>query len=342
MMPISQVAAFLRPRIVELAEHFRGQRNKKMSGRSEVRWGSKGSFAVFLAGKNAGRWRDFETGEGGDALDLIRVELNLPSEREAADWARAEYGLEGHSDGHTRHDPIPELPPFPEPDHDPGVDKRALAMALLDECKPIDGAPAALYLRNRGLTVPLPPTLLYHPSLKHPSGHRGPALVGMIQNADDDATGIWRIWVTEDGRKAAVTPNKMGLGIAAGGSVRLGPVGPEIHVAEGIESALAASELMFGVVPVWAALSTSGMIGLKVPPMVRRVVFWPDHDKPTTDKATGLPKLNPDGSKRRPGMDAVRRAIDNLQANGVEAAIYPRHFPGDPLDFLLERKRRIA
>jgi phage/plasmid primase-like uncharacterized protein len=47
-------------------------------------------------------------------------------------------------------------------------------------------------------------------------------------------------------------------------------------IAEGIETALSGTEATG--LPAWAALSTSGLIALPLPPSVRRVVILADHD----------------------------------------------------------------
>lgn len=54
---------------------------------------SVGSFCVTMRGEKAGKWRDYATGEHGDILDLIRLNLNC-SLADAIKEARAFLGLE--------------------------------------------------------------------------------------------------------------------------------------------------------------------------------------------------------------------------------------------------------
>jgi hypothetical protein len=58
---------------------------------------------------------------------------------------------------------------------------------LWSSCKPICADdPAGSYLRARGCALPHPDgDLRWHPALKHPSGHMGPALVGLITDVRD-------------------------------------------------------------------------------------------------------------------------------------------------------------
>ncbi len=69
------------------------------------------------------------------------------------------------------------------------------------------------------------------------------------------------------------------LGRCVGGAVRLGPAGPRLAIAEGLETALSVAQACPDL-SVWAALSTSGMRGLILPPEVREVTFCCDGDIP--------------------------------------------------------------
>lgn len=68
------------------------------------------------------------------------------------------------------------------------------------------------------------------------------------------------------------------LGPYRGGAVRLAPLAEWLMVGEGIETCLAAMQAVrFGA---WAALSTSGLRTLELPPNVRDVTILADGDKP--------------------------------------------------------------
>lgn len=60
-------------------------------------------------------------------------------------------------------------------------------------------------------------------------------------------------------------PGKMMLGACAGGAVRLAAVGDELAVGEGIETCL--SFMQATGIPTWAALSTSGVRAIVLPPL---------------------------------------------------------------------------
>ena len=95
--------------------------------------------------------------------------------------------------------------------------------------------------------------------------------------------GIWRIWTADDGRgKASVESAKKGLGVAKGGAVRIGGIAPLIGIAEGIETALAARQLIYEecgqLIPVWAALSAVGLRNIELPSQVHAVKIFTDND----------------------------------------------------------------
>jgi hypothetical protein len=140
------------------------------------------------------------------------------------------------------------------------------------------GTLVEVYLALRNIFRPLPASLRFHPSLKHPSGSRWPAMVALVT---DGATGkpvaIHRTYLAHDGRgKAPVEPQKMMLGPTRGGAVRLADPGETLAIGEGLESCLSAMQATG--IPTWAALSTSGMHALDLPPAVRDVILLADGD----------------------------------------------------------------
>lgn len=167
-----------------------------------------------------------------------------------------------------------------EADERAAREKRAKQAATLwNEAQPIADTLAANYLRNRAITCPLPQTLRFHPEAWHgPTAKRYPAMVALVEGGGGFA--VHRTYLLPDGSgKAAIAPDKMMLGAVAGGAVRLtdGPGG--IVVAEGIETAFSlACGLLRGPARIWAALSTSGMQSLRLPPSPERLTIAPDGD----------------------------------------------------------------
>jgi DNA primase len=70
----------------------------------------------------------------------------------------------------------------------------------------------------------------------------------------------------------------MMLGPCRGGAVRLGEPGAVLMVGEGIETCLAAMQATGNA--AWAALSTSGLRSLDLPPAFRDLIVLADGDEP--------------------------------------------------------------
>ena len=168
--------------------------------------------------------------------------------------------------------------------------KAEQAKRLWQEAQPIAGTLAETYLRGRGITDPLPLTLRFHPEAWHgPTARRYPAMVAAVQGAALPA--VHRTYLRADGMgKASLDGgDKLMLGGTQGGAVRLSD-GPErLVVAEGIETGLSLScGLLGGPATVWAALSTSGIRGLHLPPQAGRLTIAPDGDAPGREAANAL------------------------------------------------------
>jgi hypothetical protein len=137
---------------------------------------------------------------------------------------------------------------------------------------------AETYLRNRGITIELPPSLRYHARMKHTdTGLMLPCMVGAVQGPDRQIIGLHRTYLRADGMgKAGVSnPRKM-LGTVRGGAVRLAKPDFEVAIAEGIETAL--SYMQITGTPTWAALSSSGLMAVEVPDDLMLVTIVVDAD----------------------------------------------------------------
>ena len=132
-------------------------------------------------------------------------------------------------------------------------------------------------MRGRGITIPIPATVRYHPSLKHADTALDmPCLVAAVCDVNRKITGIQRIFLTLDGRKAPLNRPKMALGPLRGSAVRLTPTTDRVWLTEGVEDGLAVMQMMGE--PVWAVLGTSGFKNVEIPENIKRVILAPDGD----------------------------------------------------------------
>ncbi len=162
----------------------------------------------------------------------------------------------------------------------------ALARDMVAESLPPGGTVVETYLREaRGVlgTAPMPPAIRYLPMASPyawhpPSGARRPVMLAVVEHEDHGVVGVHRTWLALDGSaKASIDPVRMSTGLIRGGAVRLAPAANELLIAEGIETALAG--LQATTMPAWAALSTSGLVALVLPPSVCAVVILADNDE---------------------------------------------------------------
>jgi putative DNA primase/helicase len=162
---------------------------------------------------------------------------------------------------------------------EPDNRKRAeYAVGIWREARPAPGTIVERYLKMRGISIAVPASLRFHPALKHPSGLFLSAMVAAVQADNGRIVGVHRTYMARaGGAKANVEPKKLMLGPCGGGAVRFGKAVPVIAVAEGVETALSIAQAIPGL-SVWAALSTSGLKTIRLPPEVREILIGADND----------------------------------------------------------------
>lgn len=148
------------------------------------------------------------------------------------------------------------------------------ARALWGRSKPITGTKGEAYLRGRGITCLLPPSLRWASDVHHgPSGRWLSAMVAEVSTG-----AVHRTFFEKTGARITGSA-KMMLGPCAGGAVALADgLGPLV-VCEGIETGLSlASGLLGEPATVWAALSAPGMKALRLPERPGRLIVAMDGD----------------------------------------------------------------
>lgn len=144
--------------------------------------------------------------------------------------------------------------------------------------------PAGGYLHARGCRLPhADGDLRWHPALKHPCGHVGPALVALVTDAVNNVPiSLHRTWIMGDGSgsKAQVDKPRLLLGghRKAGGVIRLWPdcaVTMGLGLAEGIETALS---LARAFTPAWATIDAGNLAAFPVLDGIESITIAVDHD----------------------------------------------------------------
>jgi putative DNA primase/helicase len=159
--------------------------------------------------------------------------------------------------------------------HNDNFRRIAAAQRIWDAARDGRGSPVADYFIGRSITIAPPPSLRYAPCLRRPDGTYGPAMVARVDDVDGRLIGVHRTWL--DPARQWYRRDRASLGPIGGGAVRLAAAAETLMVSEGIETAMAAMQAT--AMPSWAALSTSGLAALILPPIVGTIIILADHDR---------------------------------------------------------------
>jgi len=148
-----------------------------------------------------------------------------------------------------------------------------------------DAVPARRYFKSRKLGQVMMPLddIGYLPALEYRNADSKvigtyPALIAIVRNVEGKTVTVHRTWLSPDGNgKAPVdSPRKQfssaGDKPVTGSAIRLDKeFAPVLHVAEGLETALAVRAIVDGTAPVYSTLN-------KGPESVQCVAVWADRD----------------------------------------------------------------
>ncbi|WP_267394978.1 MULTISPECIES: CHC2 zinc finger domain-containing protein [unclassified Sphingomonas] len=235
------------------------------------------SFTIYADDRRA---HCFGCGWSGDVLDFVQqaYDVKLPGAIEMLDG------------GALRELEQQRAPAKPK------ADMRPVAQRIVNGSVAIEGTPAEVYLRSRGITMDLPHTLRFARIPPPQIDGNGvlaangpgllPALIAIVADAAGELLGLQRTYLTKDGRKAATKPTdtdrkpkvKYSLGNVIGGSVQLGPAAASMLVTEGLEDGLTLAQALGR--SVWVAAGTSMLPAMSFPASVRAIVIGADGDAP--------------------------------------------------------------
>ena len=258
-----------------VARELKGEPNNRLSSRRELRWGHRGSFQLTTDGTAEGRWKDWESGEGGrGAVSLVGYLLGL-DRNNSLDWLRQSGHLSNRLPDRALRKPTATSV------KKTSTDRSAIARSIWASGTAIpreEAHPARRWFDNRHLwrpELPTPPMLRWRPA---DSRHTGAGSIVVLLAAPTAWTSRWpslpeptavQMIAIDDGGNAALDkPAEMGglgkrtIGNANGAVVVIGnPMLSEstspVRVAEGVADALAIAARYD--TPVVAVTGTSGM-----------------------------------------------------------------------------------
>lgn len=169
--------------------------------------------------------------------------------------------------------------------------QRAIQRArdVWDHAHPCGHSPAEVYLRSRGITMPIPHTIRFamtpawYDDETGECGPNLPALIGAVVDGDEQLIGLQRIFLADGGRrKARMEKPKRSLGRIKGGALRLNSdvdsVDHELIVTEGPEDGLSLAQELDR--EVWVTLGTGLMPHVEYPPRITSIVIAGQNDAP--------------------------------------------------------------
>ena len=231
------------------------------------------------AGRKAGGWTDYATGEFGDLIDLLHAKLGSRSLRETLHEAQ-------HFLGDA---PLPVQQVSKKVSRDAGAanaKRIASARWLFAAGRPVLGTTAATYLHRRGIAR-FGPALRFHPRVYLRGDHmasdqscHSPALLAKITDNRGNITGCARTYLDPTtGRIADLRNPKRILGQLHGNAVRFwsGSKPADLIVGEGLENTLSIGTALpeFNL----ASCLTATHFGLFIPPSgIKRIWIARDND----------------------------------------------------------------
>lgn len=330
---ISELAAMLNDRIesvidaVALTGEKRGHDFVALNPTRADR--SLGSFRVCISGSKMGVWKDFSSGDGGDALDLVGYCMFAGDKAKAVAWAKSWLGLDDMDPARLERAKRVAADTKKKRDAEAereDAERKAAAYRIWNAAdQDIIGTPADRYLIGRGINLQDLPhaigSLRFHPNLYNvESGEKLPAMVAVIVGRDNKFVGVHRTWLKDHGQnvtKAELEDPKLTLGKYrdAGGSIRLwagaGPRGGKgrplgdlegiwragrltrnesrCSITEGIEDGLTAA-LAAPELRVLVAVHVSNIASMFLPDAIQEVLLVADNDAPNSAAAKQLDK----------------------------------------------------
>ena len=163
----------------------------------------------------------------------------------------------------------------------------------------VEGTIVEEYLRGRGIIIPIPPMVTYHPNIKIDGVWSEAMVVGACDLVTDELKAV-HVARLQRGADCITRDMRRTYGCLSGAAVKLALPAEEIAIAEGVETALSHQQ-MFGT-PTWAMLGTAGIACKNVfsNPIKRITIAADDGD---------------------PGWRAAATAKERIEITGLQARI---------------------
>ena len=163
----------------------------------------------------------------------------------------------------------------PKEDYDP---KPALNKLWKSSTPLRGGDPVSKYLHSRGIML-TPENVRYAPECwESDTKKKLPAMVARFVQSDGKPCTLHRTYLNGTGKADVPSPKKLmkGTSYLAGGAIRLFPILDVVGIAEGIETAISATQLTD--IPCWSVVSSTLMKSWQPPEGIKKIVIFADND----------------------------------------------------------------
>jgi hypothetical protein len=305
-------------RSADLAVALLGSPNPKIKSKGELRYGSKGSFSVTVAGSKAGVWCDNESGEGGDMLALIMRERRCKFP-EALSYA-SDFCDVSATVTAARHQSEPDDAAVKA-----ALKTKQMVSDIWNSAVDAAGTLVETYLASRRLRLPDGAThyvIRYHPSLYY-DGEHVPGMVALYRDiVSDKPCAIHRTFLARDGAKL----DRRMLGPVVGCAIKLSAhedVSLGLHIGEGIETGLAG--MMLGFAPMWVLGFAGAIATFPVLSGIECLTILTDNDKANAK------------SGKTPGQNAARECSQRWTEAGCEVRRIVPNVVGEDIADIVQR-----
>lgn len=145
-------------------------------------------------------------------------------------------------------------------------------------CRPVENTLGEKYLKSRGIYIKGLDNIKFHPSIMCKEINKFiPALVFYVSSKPQGLlAAIHRVYLDENGNKAALEDPKLALGSIKGNGIWFGSPCERLHVIEGPENALSIKSMGFEFCV--CTVNATNFANLTIPSFVKTVVLCPDPD----------------------------------------------------------------
>jgi len=243
-------------------------------GKDRFRFDDKDGRGTWFCAQQHGTESSNPSGSAGNGFRLL-MDLHSCDFGKAAKLVESVIGTEAGPVDRVLH---------LEPRHDQ-AETLAAVWALWRSAKPIVADDLAdQYLRKRLGSYAPSRALRFHPAVSR-NGQPCAALLSAFVDVQGELAGLQRTFLTQHGDKVPGHAPRLTMGsLPAGGAVRLAKHQKVLGIAEGVETALAATAL-YGV-PCWSALNAGRLEAWEPPAGVTDVLVFGDNDTNNVGQAS--------------------------------------------------------